>query len=519
MKKRILLITIFACIGIAALYLLMTQTFSRQVLQDVAENPKQNGSISDRKDANLTDPWETWLNKQVDIQLEEMLRHLKAEEPWELAHVEANIETAAANIRNILQEKMTALKQDSDTPPPLRIIPIEELAKKRNEQPELTPKRYEGPQTPEALLKVFGDKLDETSALEAAYPAKEFLQRMLNRGITINNAFEFSYALSARNVLYNLDNNPENHERIAAGNGVEYTSDINALKESLINRRIWKYEQVSAARAADPRVNGGFFMDNTFLPTVSGRVYVQLKRLKDGSRLRGIMGEDLTEEQEFNLFYRGIEPPGYEIIYLDGNNEPLQEPFQPITPEEVLSPDKYEEYLQRKKQKQDKLPTFEEDKEFFSENMRGNNSFEDREKQIVDTAQREFQQAEFERILREEQVQFEQAMETLVRWSSMSDAEIVAELEKMFTPEGVANQLREQLISKPPTPESIGKALETLHLHGPTAGLKRLREVDPEIARQMEQQFKLKAPSRRAVPSRPKHRTTPPPKAQEPHNE
>lgn len=510
MKKRILLIAFFACIGIAALYLLMTQAFHQEKLQDVAEKLNQKGSVDHNKDANLIDPWETWLNKQVDIQLEEMLRHLKAEEPWEIAHVEANIETAAANIRNILQEKMAALKQYSDTPPPLRIIPIEEFAKERNEQPELTPKRYEGPQTPEALLRVFGDKLDETSALEAAYPAKEFLQRMLNRGITINNAFEFSYALSARNVLYNLDNNPENHERIAAGNGVEYTSDINALKESLINRRIWKYEQVSAARTADPRVNGGFFMDNTFLPTVSGRVYVQLKRLEDGSRLRGIMGEDLTEEQEFNLFYRGIEPPGYEIIYLDMNNEPLQEPFQPITPEEVLSPEKYEEYLQRKKQKQDKLPTFEEDKEFFNENMRGNNSFDDREKQIVDTTQREFQQAEFERLLQEEQVQFEQAMGQLLRWSSMSDAEILAELKKMSTAEGIEKQLIEQLMASPPTPESIDKALETLHLHGPGAGLKRVRELDPDIARHLEQQFKRPTPSRRPMPGRVKPRSVPP---------
>lgn len=86
-------------------------------------------------------------------------------------------------------------------------------------------------------------------------------------------------------------------------------------------------------------------------------------------------------------------------------------------------------------------------------------------------------------------------MEKLIEWSSMSDEEITADLKKTFTFEGIEQQLQEKLVSKPITPERIEKALETLHLHGPEAGLKRLREADPEMAKQVAQYLNLKAPS------------------------
>lgn len=525
MKKRILLISVFACIGITTLYLLMTHPFHRAPLPGVAEDPNEGSgraiiSRNSRTPAKRIDSWETWLTKQTDIVLEEMLRYLNENEPWDVDDFESDMEAREKFVRAKLQEMMTELKKSSNIPPPLRVIPLEELFADEMAEPA-PPKKHEGPQTAKAILKTFEGMLYTTPELEAAYPESEFLQMLLDRGITIDDYLDYSGYMSAREDLYWLDQNPDKREWFAFANNVEYTDNSETLSARFIEDRIRDYGQLKAAVDADPRVIGGYHeKDGRFLPIIPGRVYIQLERNEDGGHSMGVMGEELTEEQKFNIFYRGIEPQGYEVIYLDASYDTLQEPFQPLTPKEVLPPEKYEEYLQRKKQKQDNLPIFEEDREFLNENTDWNNGFEDFKKR-VESERAEFERAEFERVvLREEQeAQFTQAMETLVRWSSMSDAEIVAELEKMFTPEGVANQLQEQLISKPPTPESIDKALETLHLHGPTAGLKQLREADPEIARQMEQQFKRPTPSRRPVPSRAKHRTTPPPKTQESHNE
>ena len=514
MKKRILLITILVCISIIVLYLLATKTPLREPLQNVAQNTKQGigrvlRSADSSRNTNQPNPWETWINKQVDIELEEMMRMYKAEAPWELNEFEENIAIYEDGVRRALQEMMEELKKDSDTPPPLRVIPLEELFNKPDEEPESEPKRHDGPQTAEAIYKTFEGMLYTNPELEAAYPEKEFLQMLLNRGVVINDYLDYSGYVGVRESLYFLDQNPEDRRWYAFASSVKYTKNLEKLKERFIDDQISDYEAFRAAVDADDTITGGFHKGGKFLPTGGGRVYIQLERREGGGHTQGVMGEELTEEQKFNIFYRGIEPFGYKVIYLDENYDPLTEPFKPLTPKEVLSTEKYEEYLKRKNKTEEKLLTFEEeDWEFLKKDLKWSNDFDDIaedqvEEQMPDDAKREFRKAQFEEAQRqfeetqrEEQAQFTKTMEKLIEWSSMSDEEIAADLEKLFTLEGIEQQLQEKLVPKPITPGRIEKALETLHLHGPEAGLKRLREVDPEMAKQMEQYLNLKAPSR-----------------------
>ena len=79
----------------------------------------------------------------------------------------------------------------------------------------------------------------------------------------------------------------------------------------------------------------------------------------------------------------------------------------------------------------------------------------------------------------------------------MSDAELEAEFEKMFmeqfpellTEEKVESAFRQQFKTKRLSPERFNRALDILDRHGPEKGLRRLREVDPEAATQIEQIF------------------------------
>ncbi|MDE0636939.1 MAG: hypothetical protein OXI43_13970 [Candidatus Poribacteria bacterium] len=509
MKKRTFLILIFGCISLAALYLLMTQIVPIDPPQDIAKTLKQqSGDMSVGAD-NLkdvpypTDAWETWLSKQTDIVLEEMLRYLHKNRPWEIDDFEREIEENEADAREKLEEMMAVLKEDSDTPPPLRIIPLEELFDLNESEPDV--EKYEGPQTAEAIVENFEGMLYTTSDIEATYPENDFIQMLLDRGITIDDYGDYSGYMHARYDLHWLDQNPDRREWFAFANGVEYTDDLETLKGRFLDAGIRKYEQLRDAIAADPRVIGGFHKGDKFLPMVPGRVYVQLERHSDGSLSKGVMGEELTEAEKFNIFYRGIEPRGYEIVYLDSNHESLQEPFQSIKPVEVLSPDKYEEYLNRRKGTEDKRPNLEEYDEFFREKMAENDDFYD----TMPPDLRQFEQAQFERSFHEEQDQFMQAMEELVEWSSMSDTEIASEFEKML----IENQLREHFTSKPVTPQRIEQALKTLHQHGPGAGINQLRGVDPDIAHHLEQRFKQERSSTRrsSVPDRYKSRRSSPP--------
>ena len=92
------------------------------------------------------------------------------------------------------------------------------------------------------------------------------------------------------------------------------------------------------------------------------------------------------------------------------------------------------------------------------------------------------------------QEEFERMQEQSREWTTLSDAEIAAELEKLLTPqmpelptnESIEAKLREQFELEP---ERLQRAMETLNRHGEKKGLRRLKSDDAETAELIERLF------------------------------
>ena len=103
--------------------------------------------------------------------------------------------------------------------------------------------------------------------------------------------------------------------------------------------------------------------------------------------------------------------------------------------------------------------------------------------------------------------------EELKRLLEMTDAEFAAELERRLTPqlpteESVEKELREPSLTGKETkrisPERLEKARAVLNRYGREAGLRRLRESDPEVARQIEQMHRSRTPTRKGGETTPR---------------
>lgn len=502
MKKRFYLIAILAIVGTISLYFLATSPYAplkkdtQQSQQDRTEkgNPGKSdpNTHASTKATSQSLTWEEWLNKQVDIQLEELLRLAAAADPEIVTELENDIVNVEKSMRNSLQKMMVELKKESDTPPSLRVIPVEDMPRPDDEPI----KRHEGPQTAEAITETFkGMNQNSTPELDGLYPQEEWIQMLLDRGIVINDYADYSGYMTARGHLPWLEANPDVWDWAVPAWRLPPTEDVQTLdweviKKAYIDQEIYQYETLRDARATDPTIGAGVFVgknSDIFLPVREKTVYVNIERYENGSIGYGTLGKSLTEEQKFNLFYRGIEPEGYEVTYLDSEYQPLSEPFQPISPEEVLDPEEYQKYLQQKKQKQEptqQTPTF--DGEGWKV---PNDPFESENKRIAEKFQEE-QQNEFEKVWQEK----------MKEWATLTDAEFENVLKEMFAPRTpTENDRREIFIQKPITRKRFEEALEMIERHGPKRGFEEIYRRDPEMAKRIEQEFREKP---RAYPNR-----------------
>ena len=56
---------------------------------------------------------------------------------------------------------------------------------------------------------------------------------------------------------------------------------------------------------------------------------------KENKTSAKFFGSSLNAVQRFNLMFRGIEPEGVEVIYIDGMGNQLSKKPEPVTQEEV----------------------------------------------------------------------------------------------------------------------------------------------------------------------------------------
>ena len=328
---------------------------------------------------------------------------------------------------------------------------------------------YEGPQTVERLLERF-QEMAADAVLDEKYPQAEWLQRVLARGYTIEDWEDYAGFLTARRNLIGLENTPEVW---ASGRlGIPPTNDFETYKAAYMDRKIWEYAQLKDAKLADPQVNGGFFKDDgTFFPFVPQRVYVE----KAGTGA-AFIGATLSGTQKFELLTQGVIPEGYEVIYINSEGTPLAEPPPLLSRESVLANTRTEPFD----------PAWEEpsllDDFFFEANESEYDAAEHTPAASADAAHANVV------------VDALGSLEALDAWEYeifTDEADIEAELEKLFIPEGLTEKRIELGIQIQFSPELLNRAMNTLKRYGPKEGMERIRAEDPKIAAQIENSMRF----------------------------
>ena len=322
---------------------------------------------------------------------------------------------------------------------------------------------YEGPQTVERLLEMF-QEMAADAVLDERYPQEEWIARVLAKGYTIEGWEDYAGFLTARRNLIGLERTPDVW---ASGRlGIPPTDDFETYKAAYMDRKIWEYAQLKDAKLGDPQVNGGFFKDDgTFFPFAPQRVYIE----RDGTGA-AFMGATLSDTQKFELLTQGVVPEGYEVIYVNGEGAPLAEPPPLLSRESVLA----------------NIGTVPLDQAWDAASPLDDFSFEPDAPEYhaaertpataPDAANPLDPNAQAHNVV----VDVLGTLEALEAWE-IDDADIAAELQKLFTPKSIESGIQSQF-----SPERLNRAMNTLKRYGPKAGMERIRAEDPNIAAQIE---------------------------------
>ena len=212
-----------------------------------------------------------------------------------------------------------------------------------------SPTKYEGPQTVEALLENFREKVGTNPEVDEKYPQAKWLQMLLEKGVTIENDRDYSRCMSMRWRLVFLEHQPK--EWGSGKFGIPPTDDWETYKTAYIDRKIWEYQQFKAAKQVDPSVSDILFVgpdQKTIIPLPNKAVCVS--RAQGGG---SVTGGGLSNQQVFDILFKGKHPRGWKIIYIDEAGNILPEKPAPVSreelglPEDVPWPPKNQEHLDR----------------------------------------------------------------------------------------------------------------------------------------------------------------------------
>ena len=422
----------------------------------------------------VADPWDIWIDEQVAVQMEVFLEAIKTESPYDLELVEAQIDDIKAQMRAAFEIEAEKLKENSTDPPPIRVFDFSEFEHLENQE-ETGPKKHNGPQTVEALLESF-EKMAADSEIDAKYPQVEWIQMLLDKGIVIEDFADYSGYLAVRDSLAYLENNPEmwqtRHVRIPL------TEDWETFKAAYIDKKIWQYQQIKMAKQADPELSGGMFVGEdhqTFLSFKPGRAYIN--RIEGGGFF---FGESLTEEQKFNILFRGIHPDKYDIVYIDENGIALSEPPTLITQEEIG--------MANRNQIEESMPTA----DLFLQTPQVDNEFVQRNKtheDVFDEAQKFDEEVQNVQQGKEKTFQEKKAFLEFLEKVTRGDIEIETKLEKLLDPELQELPLDDRIettLLKRFAPQRFERAIVTLQQYGVKDGLRRIRKTDSKVAAYLE---------------------------------
>ena len=202
---------------------------------------------------------------------------------------------------------------------------------------------YTGPQTVDALMKAFDKRYTsrassakwatamETSfgekrrieitlkSMDAKYPRQEWIQMLINKGFTIEKFKDYDRLLNLR-VDFIM-------KEFHTGDDFEIAKDTHI--DSMLQKHRVKHQLISEAKQANPGMNDWFVVNGKALPSIPGRMYVQktengytlhqksTKTRSENGEILSVVGPELSKKQKADLKNKGIEPEGWEVVYLD----------------------------------------------------------------------------------------------------------------------------------------------------------------------------------------------------------
>lgn len=337
--------------------------------------------------------------------------------------------------------------------------------------------------------------------IEAKYPRTEWIQMLLDKGITINNFDDYEAYLNIRKELFHKEH------RSTADNW-------ESAKTAFIDSQIQHVQHVRDARQATPDAKLWTTIGENIHPSIPGRMYVQ--RSESGGHIRSrsssvtrsesgkvkeVAGPQLSQKQRFDLLYRGIEPVGWEVIYVDEKGNILSD--APLPSREVV----------RETMGIESAPPPVKEPALSDDSTREIPELLELSTQ-PESAVSDGMSSPVQEAARAAQEEFERAQEQVRDWTTLSDAELDAEFEMLLTPkvpevpteESIEAELREQLV--PETnyrarleqlePKRLQRAMDTLNRYGPKEGLRRLKIDDAETAALIERSLGGKTSERSA---------------------
>ena len=434
-------------------------------------NPKHtsNGGKQSTDSWQWVDSWEAWVDGATEQFMEDFLELTKAN-PMSAQELAAQ----RASFRARFEVQVQGWKEAGLTKPPASIPKLVGLEEEESTVTVIEPEKYTGPQTIEAVMEAFDDMYSRghtdvfaEADLDEKYPRAEWLAMFLDRGVMVGDYSDYTLYMGLRSNLARFE---RDGDWVLGIQGVPPTNDWETFKAAYIDRKAWEFQQIYAARQANPSVIGGTFMgpDNrTFLPYSEGRVYVQ--RVERGA---SFFGEILTDKQRWDIMLQGKHPEGYEIIYVDENGTILSEPPPPIPPPAGEEQRQLEAWLKRGESQQTSGVSDQTSEDWDDWDSGGQDS-----RPRDETVRAEAQAA---------QKRFEQSQAEALERATKNDTEIGAALEKQLTPELPTSEGIETQLSERFSPERLEKARQVLERYGPEEGMRRLREDDPEVAAQFE---------------------------------
>ena len=213
--------------------------------------------------------------------------------------------------------------------------------------------KYTGPQTVEGLMEAFDTRYSSQATkwatasethsgknsgkkrhleftlehIDAEYPCEEWLQMLLNKGITIGNFKDYSGYLNLRSDMVLKEFHTQNNWE---------KEDWETIKGSYIDTQIQEYQLISEAKQTNPNVENWVVISENALPNIQGRIYVQETEStthiwhskfsttkSETGAIPSVNGPELSEEQKLELLNTGVEPDGWEVVYLDEKGNPI----------------------------------------------------------------------------------------------------------------------------------------------------------------------------------------------------